>query len=160
MITTAATLNAQGVADIPDLFPGSGSPAPNRRTFCFYGFCFGHRRDRHARIAGPRGQRRLRVGGNAALACWPCPTARARSGDSGGDPCRSGAQFHPLDPVKALIWSAIINGVAAVPIMAMIMLMASRKAAMGELALTKRLAVLGWAIMAAAAVGMFATWGS
>ena len=44
--------------------------------------------------------------------------------------------------------------------MAMIMLMASRKAAMGELALTKRLAVLGWAIMAAAAVGMFATWGS
>ena len=41
----------------------------------------------------------------------------------------------PLDPVKALIWSATINGVAAVPIMAMIMLMASRKAVMGEFAL-------------------------
>jgi Mn2+/Fe2+ NRAMP family transporter len=42
-----------------------------------------------------------------------------------------------LDPVKALIWSAIINGVAAVPIMAMIMLMASRRAVMGEFVLTK-----------------------
>jgi Mn2+/Fe2+ NRAMP family transporter len=68
--------------------------------------------------------------------------------------------FTPLDPVKALIWSAIINGVAAVPIMAMIMLMASRRAVMGEFVLTKPLAILGWlaaAVMAAAAVGMFAT---
>jgi Mn2+/Fe2+ NRAMP family transporter len=65
--------------------------------------------------------------------------------------------------VKALIWSAIINRVAAVPIMTMIMLMASRKKVMGEFALTKLLAVLGWlatAVMAPAAVGMFATWGS
>jgi hypothetical protein len=62
--------------------------------------------------------------------------------------------------VKALIWSAIINGVAAVPIMEMIMLMASRR---GKFVLTKSLAILGWlatAVMAAAAIGMFATWGS
>jgi hypothetical protein len=32
-----------------------------------------------------------------------------------------------LDPIKALFWSAVINGVAAVPIMVMIMLMASRR---------------------------------
>jgi Mn2+/Fe2+ NRAMP family transporter len=47
--------------------------------------------------------------------------------------------------------------------MAMIMLMASRRAVMGEFVLTKRLAILGWlatAVMGAAAVGMFATWGS
>jgi Mn2+/Fe2+ NRAMP family transporter len=71
--------------------------------------------------------------------------------------------FTPLDPVKALIWSAIINGVAAVPIMAMIMLMASRTEVMGNFTLTKWLTVLGWlatAVMGAAAVGMFATWGS
>ena len=46
--------------------------------------------------------------------------------------------------------------------MAMIMLMASRRAVMGDFALTKWLALHGWlatAIMAAAAVGMFATWG-
>ena len=71
--------------------------------------------------------------------------------------------FTPLDPVKALIWSAIINGVAAVPIMAMIMLIASRKAVMGEFALTKALTVLGWlatAVMGPAAIDMFAAWGS
>jgi Mn2+/Fe2+ NRAMP family transporter len=65
--------------------------------------------------------------------------------------------------VKALIWSAIINGVAAVPIMVMIMLMASRRSVMGEFVMTKTLALLGWlatAVMAAAAIGMFATWGS
>jgi hypothetical protein len=44
----------------------------------------------------------------------------------------------------------------------MIMLMASRRAVMGEFALTKRLVVFGWlatAVMGAAAAGMFATWG-
>ena len=43
--------------------------------------------------------------------------------------------FTPLDPIKALFWSAVINGVAAVPIMVMIMLMASRRKVMGEFAL-------------------------
>ena len=83
----------------PDLFPSSGSIAPYRRTFCFYGSCFGHRRHRHARIAGPRRQRRVRAGRNAPLAGWPCPTTGARSSrlrhDRGGDPCRSDAEFHP-----------------------------------------------------------------
>ena len=70
--------------------------------------------------------------------------------------------FTPLDPIKALFWSAVINGVAAVPIMIMIMLMASRTKVMGQFALRPLLKALGWlatAAMAAAGVGMFATWG-
>ena len=70
--------------------------------------------------------------------------------------------FTPLDPIKALFWSAVINGVAAVPIMVMIMLMGSRKDVMGQFTLRPLLKTLGWlatAVMAAAAVGMFATWG-
>ena len=70
--------------------------------------------------------------------------------------------FSPLDPIKALFWSAVINGVAAVPIMVMIMLMASRRQVMGQFTLTPWLMCLGWlatAAMAAAAIGMFATWG-
>ena len=69
--------------------------------------------------------------------------------------------FTPIDPIKALFWSAVINGVAAVPIMVMIMLMGSRRKVMGQFTLTRRLTALGWlatAVMAAAAVGMFATW--
>jgi Mn2+/Fe2+ NRAMP family transporter len=71
--------------------------------------------------------------------------------------------FTPLDPIRALFWSAVINGVAAVPIMIVIMLMASCKQIMGEFALQPLLKALGWlaaAAMAVAAIGMFATWGS
>ena len=70
--------------------------------------------------------------------------------------------FTPLDPIKGLFWSAVINGVAAVPIMVMIMLMASRRQVMGQFTLAPVLKILGWlatAAMAAAALGMFATWG-
>jgi Mn2+/Fe2+ NRAMP family transporter len=56
----------------------------------------------------------------------------------------------------------VVNGVAAVPIMVMIMLLGARQAVMGQFTLTRPLAILGWlatAVMAAATIGMFATWG-
>jgi NRAMP (natural resistance-associated macrophage protein)-like metal ion transporter len=71
--------------------------------------------------------------------------------------------FVHIDPIKALFWSAVINGVVAVPVMAMMMLLASRSVVMGRFVLPWPLKVLGWAAtvaMAAAAIGMFATWGS
>ena len=70
--------------------------------------------------------------------------------------------FIPIDPIKALFWSAVINGVVAVPIMAVMMLMAIRKDIMGPFVITRRLAVLGWlatATMAIVALAMLATWG-
>jgi Mn2+/Fe2+ NRAMP family transporter len=71
--------------------------------------------------------------------------------------------FTPLDPIKALFWSAVINGLVAVPIMATIMLMASRRRVMGHFVLGPWLTTLGWlatAVMAVAVVGMFVTWGA
>jgi Mn2+/Fe2+ NRAMP family transporter len=71
--------------------------------------------------------------------------------------------FIRIDPIKALFWSAVINGVAAVPIMAMIMHLASRRAVMGRFTITRGLKLVGWiatAVMGAAAVGMFATMGA
>jgi Mn2+/Fe2+ NRAMP family transporter len=68
--------------------------------------------------------------------------------------------FIRIDPIKALFWSAVINGVAAVPIMAMIMHLASHRAAMAQFRIPLGLKTVGWlatAVMAAAAVGMFAT---
>ena len=70
--------------------------------------------------------------------------------------------FSPIDPIKALFWTAVINGVIAVPIMAVMMLMAARADIMGPFVVKRRLKVLGWlatAAMAAAVVAMFATWG-
>ncbi len=67
-----------------------------------------------------------------------------------------------LDPIKALFWSAVINGVVAGPIMVLMLLMASSPRVMGEFTLNAHQKTLGWAataVMLAAAVALFATWG-
>ncbi|MGN6387985.1 MAG: NRAMP family divalent metal transporter [Burkholderiaceae bacterium] len=67
--------------------------------------------------------------------------------------------FAPVDPIKALFWSALINGVIAVPVMAVMMLLARNPAIMGPFTLSRRHNVIGWigvAIMLAAVVGMAA----
>jgi len=68
--------------------------------------------------------------------------------------------FTPVDPIKALFWSALINGVIAVPIMVVMMLLANESDIMGTFTLSRRHTVIGWigvAIMLAAVVGMFVT---
>ncbi|WP_441339345.1 NRAMP family divalent metal transporter [Pandoraea sp. PE-S2T-3] len=70
--------------------------------------------------------------------------------------------FTPIDPIKALFWSAVVNGVIAVPIMAIVMLIAARSDVMGKFTINLRLKALGWlatGVMACAVVMMFATWG-
>ena len=68
----------------------------------------------------------------------------------------------PLDPIKALYWSAVINGVAAVPLMFVMMLMGSSSKVMGKFTMPLLLKIFGWlatVVMAAAAIVMFVTWG-
>jgi NRAMP (natural resistance-associated macrophage protein)-like metal ion transporter len=70
--------------------------------------------------------------------------------------------FTPIDPIKGLFWSAVINGVIAVPIMVVMMLLADDERVMGEFTVTRRLKALGWLAtwtMAAAVVAMFAAGG-
>ncbi|MEO6927744.1 MAG: divalent metal cation transporter, partial [Casimicrobiaceae bacterium] len=65
--------------------------------------------------------------------------------------------FTPVDPIKALYWAAIVNGVISVPIMAVMMRMATRKEIMGTLTIRPRLHVLGWLatlMMAVAVIAM------
>ena len=66
--------------------------------------------------------------------------------------------FTPVDPIRALFWSAVINGVIAVPIMIVMMLLADDHRVMGAFTVTRRLKALGWLAtwtMAAAVVAMF-----
>lgn len=68
--------------------------------------------------------------------------------------------FTPMDPMKELLWSAVINGVIAVPIMVVMMLLASKEHVMGQFVIRKRLQRLGFlatATMAIAVVAMIAT---
>lgn len=68
--------------------------------------------------------------------------------------------FTPADPIKELFWAALINGVIAVPIMVVMMLLAHESRVMGRFTLSRRHTVIGWigvAIMLAAVVAMFVT---
>lgn len=63
--------------------------------------------------------------------------------------------FSGIDPIKALLWSAVINGVVAVPIMITLMHMASKTSIMGTFVVGRKTKVLGWmatALMAVAAI--------
>ena len=68
--------------------------------------------------------------------------------------------FTAIDPIKALYWSAVINGVISVPIMVLMMLMAVRPEIMGQFVITIRLKILGWLatlMMSVAVCAMFLT---
>ncbi|HEY6927257.1 MAG TPA: Nramp family divalent metal transporter [Steroidobacteraceae bacterium] len=53
-----------------------------------------------------------------------------------------------LKPLEALVWAAVLNGVVAAPIMALIVLLSARKSTMGKFCISRRLAVAGWAATA------------
>lgn len=66
--------------------------------------------------------------------------------------------FLPIDPIKALFWSAVLNGVIAVPLMVATMIVVSNRKQLGPFVAPLRLKIMGWlatAVMAAAAVAMF-----
>ena len=167
MLTTAATLNAHGITDIQTSSQAAEALRPIAGRFAFTIFALG--------IIGTGLLALPVLAGSAAYAVgealnWRVGLAqrpgRARA-FYGTIAVATGVgavlNFTPLDPIKALFWSAVINGVAAVPIMVMIMLMGSRRQVMGQFTLKLWLTTLGWlasAVMAAAAIGMFATWGS
>lgn len=56
----------------------------------------------------------------------------------------TGLDFTPIDPMKALYWSAVINGVAAAPIMAGLMLLAGKKSVMGNFTSGLKTTWFGW----------------
>ena len=167
ILTTAATLHAHNITDIQTSSQAAIALRPIAGEFAFLVFALG--------IIGTGLLALPVLAGSAAYAVgevfgWHVGLARK--------PRRAKAFYATiavagligvvlnlahLDPIKALFWSAVINGVTAVPIMGMIMLLASRRTAMGEFTIHTGLRLVGWlatAVMAAAAVGMFATMGA
>lgn len=66
-------------------------------------------------------------------------------------------QYSPLSPMKALFWSAVINGVVAVPLMVVIIVLVSKKSVMGAYTANRTIVILGWiatAVMGAAIARM------
>ncbi|HYM20855.1 MAG TPA: divalent metal cation transporter [Candidatus Kapabacteria bacterium] len=68
--------------------------------------------------------------------------------------------FMGINPIKALYWAAVINGLAAVPIMVIMMLMSSNAGVMGKFTISRRTKIFGWistVAMLAAAIGLIVT---
>jgi Mn2+/Fe2+ NRAMP family transporter len=67
----------------------------------------------------------------------------------------------PIDPIKALYWTAVINGVIGVPVMAVMMLMTAQSRVMGRFVIKGWLRWLGWSstlVVGACAIGMVVGW--
>ena len=65
-------------------------------------------------------------------------------------------QYSPISPMKALFWSAVINGVVAVPLMVVILLLSAKPAVMGSFTASKIILFLGW--LATGIMGIAAAW--
>jgi len=166
ILSTAATLHAAGVTDIQTSAQAAEALRPLAGEFTFLLFSLG--------IIGTGLLAVPVLAGSAGYAAaeaagWPGTlSARLDRGEGRGFYGIIAAAtvggvilcFLPVDPVKELFWSAVINGVIAVPIMVVMMLLASRRTTMGAHVIGTRLRVLGWiatAVMAATVVAMLAT---
>jgi NRAMP (natural resistance-associated macrophage protein)-like metal ion transporter len=165
IVTTAATLNASGITDIQTSAQAAEALRPIAGAFTFVIFA-----------AGIIGIGLLAVpvlAGSAAYALgealgWPTGLARLPRDAKAfygtivvGTLIGVFVNFIDLDPIKALFWCAVINGVVAVPLMIMIMIMAMQKKVMGAFTLPRPLWAMGWlctAAMAIAVIIMFVTW--
>jgi NRAMP (natural resistance-associated macrophage protein)-like metal ion transporter len=162
IVTTAATLHRTGVTDIASSAQAAEALRPIAGDFAFALFALG--------IVGTGMLAVPVLAGSAAYAV--AETFNWRAGlDLAPEKGRGfygiiafatlagvAVGFTAFDPIDALYWSAVVNGVIAVPIMAVMMRIASDRRAMGAFVATRRLRVFGWlatVTMGAAVVAMF-----
>ena len=161
MLTTAATLHAHGVTRIETAADAANALRPIAGELAFLMFALG--------IIGTGLLAIPVLAGSAAYAVadfydWPS-SLEARFPRAAGfyaiiaaaTAIGFGLTFTSFDPIRMLIWAAVINGVVAVPIMAMMMLIVSHADVMGRFRARPRLAVAGWGatmLMGATVVAM------
>ena len=161
IITTAATLHVHGITEIETSAQAASALRPLAGEFAFVIFALG--------IIGTGLLAVPVLAGSAAYALaearkWPEGLARKPHKAKAFYATIAAAtligvliNFSPVSPIKALYWSAVINGVAAVPIMTMMMHMTANKRVMGDFPVSDGLRIVGWcstAVMAAAVAGM------
>jgi NRAMP (natural resistance-associated macrophage protein)-like metal ion transporter len=164
MVTTAATLHANGITDVATSSQAAQALKPVAGELAFGIFTLG--------IVGTGLLAVPVLAGSAAYALgearqWPSGLARRPNQAKAfyatilaSTLLGMAVGLSPLDPIKALFWSAVINGLVAVPVMVMVMLLTSNKKIMGKFAIRGALRAFGWvatAVMAAAALGLLLT---
>jgi Mn2+/Fe2+ NRAMP family transporter len=164
IVTTAATLHAGGVTDVASSSQAAEALRPVAGPFAFTLFALG--------IVGTGLLAVPVLAGSAAYAIgearrWPVGLGRKPEKAKAFYATLTIAtvvgialNFSPINPIKALYWSAVINGVVAVPVMVTMMHMAVNRNVMGEFPVHHGLRWIGWmatAVMAAAAIAMGVT---
>jgi len=161
ILATAVTLNVAGVTDIQTATQAALALRPLAGDFAFYLFALG--------ILGVGAIGVPVLAGSVAYAIaeamdWPGSLA-ARPGDARGFYsvivasmiAGLGLGFTSINPIKALFYSAVINGVVAVPLTVLVVLLGSRASVLGAYTASRSSLALGWItalLMACATLGM------
>ena len=164
MLTTAVTLNAHGQTDIQTSEQAAAALKPIAGNAAFFLFSLG--------IVGTGLLAVPVLAGSAAYAVgeffgWRTGLERAPGKEKGFYGVIAAAivlgvavDLSPLDPIKALVWSAVVNGVITVPILIAVMIVAAKPQQMGKFVATAGQRMFGWlttVMMAVASIAMFAT---
>jgi NRAMP (natural resistance-associated macrophage protein)-like metal ion transporter len=160
IVSAAATLHQQGVTDIQSATDAANALRPIAGDFTFLLFALG--------IIGTGLLAIPVLAGSAAYGVaeafgWPS-TLEARFPEAIGfytiifaaTAIGFAVGFTPIDPIQLLVWSAVINGIVAVPIMVMMMLIVTKHSAMGRFQARPWLARAGWAATALMAMTVLA----
>lgn len=163
MIGTAATLHQQGITHIATAADAAQALRPIAGQFAFLLFSLGIIGTGLLAVPVLAGSAAYAVGNlrgwNASLASHPRDAVGFYVVIALSVAVGILIDWSDMDPMRALFWAAVVNGIAAVPIMAAVMLVASRATIMGGFRAKGALLILGWIAtiaMALAAVGMFA----
>jgi Mn2+/Fe2+ NRAMP family transporter len=161
MIATAATLHQHGVTTINSAADAASALKPIAGRFAFALFSIGIIGTGLLAIpvlAGSAGYAVAEAAGwKSGLDNMPWQARGFYSVIGAAVVLGLGIDWSPIDPIKALYWSAVLNGVIAVPMMAALMFVASSRRRMGQFRAGWMLGGLGWlstAIMAAATITM------
>jgi NRAMP (natural resistance-associated macrophage protein)-like metal ion transporter len=162
VVTTAAVLNSHGITNINSATQAAEALRPLAGDFTFLLFALG--------IVGTGLLAIPVLAGSAAYGVaeafgWHA-TLEAKAPEAAGfytiiaaaTVIGFGLGFTGFDPIHMLVWSAVLNGIVAVPIMAMMMAIVSNKNLMGRFRAKAWLVILGWlgtGLMAIAVIAMF-----
>ena len=161
ILATAATLHAAGKTDIQSATDAARALQPIAGDLAFAVFSLGIIGTGLLAVpvlAGSSAYATCEIGGWAAsLEDKPQRAKAFYTVITVGMALGLGVDWSPFSPMKALFWSAVINGVVAVPVLVGLMVVITRPAIMGAFAASRTLLALGWlttVLMAVAAVAM------
>jgi Mn2+/Fe2+ NRAMP family transporter len=164
IITTAATLHAHGVTQIGTAGQAAEALRPLAGPFAFFLFSLGIIGTGLLAVpvlAGSAGyavaesfgwEGSLEMPARGAPGFYLVVTAATLAG--------LGAALTPLDPIRMLFWSAVVNGIVAVPLMVAMMVVVASRRIMGKYAASRALMIFGWfatVLMGVVVAAMLAT---